>query len=345
MNGTEAWPKIAIRETDTRFSSGGVILAGRLLEPAQANRHTPLIVFAHGSESVGWVERSRDPYQMVGRGISVFVYDKRGTGQSGGRYSQNFPRLADDLVAASAEAKRLAGDRFGRFGLVGLSQGGWIAPLAAGRAGAGFVAIGYGLVADIREEDAAQVQKELRDAGYGDEVLAIAREITDVTARIASSDYKDGLEELGGIQRRYAKAAWYARIKGGYTGVYLNTSVDELRKNGVPQFNELDIDWSLHPMSVLRQVDVPQLWVLAGEDREAPIDLTLERLTTLRGEGSRIDIYTFPDTDHGMWEYQQSADGKRDYVRVTEGYYDLMADWIKSSPGGKYGRAVAVAAD
>ena len=342
VDESHVWGNIPIRETDTRFVSGDVSLAGRLLEPIGADSMTPLVVYAHGSEPVGWLGRNRDPYQMVGRGISVFVYDKRGTGQSEGKYSQNFPRLADDLVAAAGEAKRLAAGRYGRFGLVGLSQGGWIAPLAAERANADFIAIGYGLVADIREEDAAQVQKELRDAGYGGDVLAIARDITDVTGLVAASEYTAGLKELSEIQYRYSAEEWFPLIRGGYTGVFLNTSVEELETRGVPHFNDLDIDWSLNPMGVLREVDVPQLWILAGEDREAPIELTLERLQTLRDEGSEIAIYRFPDTDHGMLEYDQAPDRTRAYLRVTPGYYDLLADYIKGAARSGYGRSVMV---
>ncbi|MEO0330545.1 MAG: alpha/beta hydrolase, partial [Bacteroidota bacterium] len=94
-----------------------------MIEPAVAGPETPLVIFAHGSERSGWLDTHRDPYQMVGRGLSVFVYDKRGTGASGGDYSQNVPRLAADLALAAAEAQRLAEGRFGRFGLIGLSQG------------------------------------------------------------------------------------------------------------------------------------------------------------------------------------------------------------------------------
>lgn len=338
-DGTMRWQKADVTETDTQFRSDEITLAGRLIEPAGADSTTPLLVFAHGSEDIGWIERARDPYQMVGRGISVFVYDKRGTGRSGGNYTQNFPKLAGDLVAASQEAKRLANGRFGRFGLVGLSQGGWIAPLAAKRAQADFIGIGYGLVADIREEDAAQVQKELRDAGYPETVLAAARQITDVTARIATSGYTDGLDELTEIQVRYGAEPWFAKIRGGYSGVFLGMSAEDLRENGVPQFNDLDIDWSLSPMEAMRDVDVPQLWVLAGEDREAPIDLTLSRLGLLRQEGKDIAIWIFPDTDHGMREFIARDDGSRSYLQVTSGYYDLMADWAKGVSLGQYGRA------
>jgi len=343
IDGSAVWSKVSLVETNTRFRSGDATLVGRLIEPPGANSATPLITYAHGSEPTAFIERNRDPYQMVGRGISVFVYDKRGTGQSEGKYTQNFPLLADDLVAASLEAKRLAANRFGRFGIIGLSQGGWIAPLAADRAQADFIGIGYGLVADIIEEDAAQVQEELRDAGFGDDVLAQAREITDVTSRIATSDYTEGLDELTEFQNRFSAEPWFSVMRGSYTGVFLGMSAEELRTNGVPRFNELDIDWTLDPMSVMRGVKAPQLWILAGEDREAPTELTLKRLSILRDEGKDIAIRIFPDTDHGMWEYDQKDDGSREYRRVTAGFYELMADWAKDRVSGDYGQAFVIA--
>ncbi|MEM7670602.1 MAG: alpha/beta fold hydrolase [Pseudomonadota bacterium] len=335
------WPQVPLRISDTPFTAGDVTLAGQLIEPPDADASTPLIVIAHGSEPSGWIEIARDPYQMVGRGISVFVYDKRGTGHSEGAYTQNFPQLADDLIAASAEARRMAEGRYGRFGLFGLSQGGWIAPLAAERAGAEFIGIGYGLVVDIREEDAAQVELELREAGYGDDVIAKARTLTDATALIVTSGYREGLEELDAARDLYRDEPWYALVRGGFTGVMLGLSSEEMRTNGIPQFDRLNIDWSLVPMEVLRGVAVPQLWVLAAMDREAPVDVTLERLQTLKSEGKDITIFMFPETDHGMWEYVQAEDGSRRTTKITAGYYDLMADWAKGGAQKSYGAASA----
>ncbi len=335
----EFWGRVAIAESNTRFASGTTMLAGRLMEPPGAGKNTPLVVYAHGSEGTGWIDRARDPYQMLGRGISVFVYDKRGTGLSQGEYTQNFPRLADDLVAASHEAKRLAEGRYGRFGLIGLSQGGWIVPLAATRANAEFLGTGFGLAVDITGQDAEQVYKELRDQGYGDDILAKAKKLTDVTAKIARSGMKDGLDELADLQKQFGKDAWFSTIKGGYSAVFLNMSVDDLRRNGVPKFNKLDIDWSLDPMQVLSKLDVPQLWAFADEDRQAPGAVTLERLSMLRSQGKAITIYRFPDAGHGMLEYTEAKNGQRKHARSAPGFYDLMADWAKGKLDGNYGKA------
>lgn len=333
----DVWPMAPIIQKDTEFLSEGTILRGRLMQPIDSNHQTPLVVYAHGSESSGWIDRAKDPYLMVARGVSVFVYDKRGTGFSEGKYTQNFPLLAKDLTAASFEAKTLAKGKFGRFGLIGLSQGGWIAPLASNPAKADFIAIGYGLVADIREEDAAQVEKDLLDAGFGDIELAKAKKLTDATALIAASGYKKGLNELDDARNAYKNEPWYKYVKGGYTGTFLQKSTKDLKENGIPFYDSLNIDWSLKPMDVMQNVDAPQLWVLAKEDREAPIALTLERLGRLQNKGKPIQIYVFPDTDHGMWEYKINDNRERQHTKVTEGFYELLADWAKNNMHTKYG--------
>ncbi len=340
VDGAELWRKARLRETATIFESHGTALTGRLLEDPGADAETPLVIYAHGSEETGWIEQMPDPYQMVGRGVSVFVYDKRGTGQSLGRYTQNFPLLADDLVAASAQAKHLAEGRFGRFGLIGLSQGGWIVPMAAERAGAEFIGVGYGLVVDIREEDAEQVALQLREAGYGDDVLEAAREITDIAARIVTSSYRDGLEDLDAAKAMYGAEPWFPLVQGSYTGVILGIPTEEMRANGIPMFDRLDVDWSVDPVEVMQAVRVPQMWALAGADREAPVAKTLERLQALQADGRDLSIFLFPETDHGMVDFRMNSDGERVPTRVTAGYYDLMADWAKGQLQPHYGRAI-----
>ena len=317
VRGTQRWPQVALAESNTRFASNGAMLAGRLIEAPGAGKHTPLVVYAHASEGSGWIDRARDPYQMVGRGVSVFVYDKRGSGLSEGEYTQNFPLLADDLLAASHEAR----------------------PLAQARAKADFIGIGYGLAVDIAQQDAAQVDTEMRGRGYGDEIVAQARRATEITARMVKSGYQDGLDELAAFQQQFAKEPWFAFIKGGYTGVLLGMPVEELRQHGVPQFDKLGVDWSHNPMQALRQVAVPQLWALAEDDRQAPPAVTVARLTALRGQGQAISVYLFPRTDHGMRNYAQTADGARKATVIAPGYYDLLADWAKGRVDGPYGQA------
>jgi pimeloyl-ACP methyl ester carboxylesterase len=94
--------------------------------------------------------------------VTVFTYDKRGTGQSSGFYTQNFELLADDAATAMAHAQVLARGRVTRSGYWGQSQGGWVAPLAATRSKVDFVAVGFGLVASPIDEDRDQMLLEVQ---------------------------------------------------------------------------------------------------------------------------------------------------------------------------------------
>ncbi|MFN3170849.1 MAG: alpha/beta fold hydrolase [Hyphomicrobiales bacterium] len=337
--GGESWPRINIRQIDVVFEVDGVALSGRLIEPPHAGPETPLIVYAHGSERSGWLDSHRDPYQMVGRGVSVFIYDKRGTGASGGEYSQNVPRLAADLAAVAAEAKRLSEGRFGRFGLVGLSQGGWVVTYAAESAGADFIAVGYGLAVDILEEDAAEVELALCEAGYGPTEIALARRITDATALIATSATEEAVRALEPLRAEFAGQPWLAHVQGDFTGLLFNATTDEILTQIAPYFDSFQIDWSIDPVAVIAQVSVPQLWVLAGSDREAPVDITLDRLQSLQQAGEELTVMVFPQTDHGMWEFETLEDGTRRHTRITPGYYDLLVDWAHGKLAAGYGNA------
>ena len=80
--------------------------AGRLIEPpgaAAAGR--PLVVMVHGSERTSALA-SPYAYSLAAQGITVFVYDKRGTGASGGDYTQNFELLAADAAGLSRRRRR-----------------------------------------------------------------------------------------------------------------------------------------------------------------------------------------------------------------------------------------------
>jgi uncharacterized protein len=97
--------------------------------------------------------------------------------------------------------------------------------------------------------------------------------------------------------------------------------------------------WDYDSLAALQRVNVPVLWVLAAEDREAPIETTRAALLKLKKAGKPIDVYLFPATDHGMMEFVTNADGSRTVTRITDGYLQLLGDWIKGRVAGPYGRA------
>lgn len=333
------WPRLEMNETPVTFPGLRANLAGSLVEPAgPPDPERPLVVMVHGSERTAAIGNVYS-YALAAQGLSVFVYDKRGTGASEGLYTQNFELLAEDAAAALRQARAMAEGRFGRAGFFGGSQGGWVAPLAATRIPADFVAVGFGLVTSPIGEDREQMIQEARAAGFDETVVADLERVSAATARIVTSHFADGLDELEALRREFAGRPWIERIQGEYSMEMLRARDADLRRLGRPLVDNVELIWDYESMPVLRRLDAPLLWVLAGEDREAPIDDTRAALAELAAEGRRVEAYLFPDTDHGMIEFTVEADGSRRYTRITDGYLRLLADWIRGDVRGPYGRA------
>lgn len=337
--GRVSWPRLATREIDTSFNSAATQLAGRLIEPAApTDRNRSLVVMVHGSEKTPALQNIF-AYMLVAQGISVFVYDKRGTGASAGEYTQNFELLADDAAAALTQARTMAAGRFGRAGFFGGSQGGWVAPLAANRSEADYVAVGFGLVVSPIEEDREQLLDEASRMQLNTREMAHVEALSRATATLVRTHFSKGFEELDSLRRELGNAAWAKTIEGEYSGDMLRMSDADLRRIGRARFDNLELIWDYDAGAAMSKLQVPLLWVLAAEDREAPIKNTRSMLLKRIAAGQAIDAYLFPDTDHGLVEFRVNPDGTRSVTRITNGYLKLLADWIKSSIRGHYGRS------
>lgn len=338
----EEWKQVPLRITRTHFKSDGTTLSGILIEPARANGKPPMLVQVHGSNNTGWInggdEFSFEPYLFAAHGISVFAFDKRGTGESAGEFTMDFHRLAKDVVAASIEARRLASNRYSRFGLYGISQGGWVAPLAAKDAKADFMVINSSGVFSPIEEDSEEVFLGLRTKGFGEDVLAKARAVTDATGEVRATNYAAGYERLAQVKQLYGKEPWFAEIQGEFSGRILRTEESELRR--LAGHNPLGIPWRHDSVAVLREYTPQTLWTRAGTDRASPMGLTEERLRKLRADGKPIELVIFPSADHANMEFVEAADGGRRNVRFSEGFYRLVFDWILGRRNPPYGNAV-----
>ncbi len=335
--------RIAFDVTETKFQGAGVTLAGRLVMP-KGNSRVPIVVLIHGSER----DSARDFYALQrlfpSEGIGAFVYDKRGTGGSAGRYTQDYLLLANDAIAAMREAKELAGDRAGRIGYQGGSQGGWVAPLAAKIEPVDFVIVGFGLAVSPLEEDREAIALDVTRHGYGPDVMARAMEIADATETILISDFREGYDRLDAVRAKYAKEPWFKHIHGNITFFLLETPEAELRARGPELLASVPAQYD--PMPVLRNLAVPQLWILAADDTDAPSAETARRLRALAAEGKPIVTAVFPHTDHGIYEYETKADGTRVSTRNPDGYFSMMRDFICSGSVGKhYGTSVIFGSD
>lgn len=141
------------RSVEVGFESRGAELSGTLKVPTAEGSH-PALVWVHGS---GREHRDTTaPFftDLVDARFAVFTFDKRGVGKSQGRCCPlDFDLLADDVIAA-VDALRSRDDiDDDRIGLLGLSQGGWIIPVAATKSGAvSFAVVLSGPAVSVGEE-------------------------------------------------------------------------------------------------------------------------------------------------------------------------------------------------
>jgi dipeptidyl aminopeptidase/acylaminoacyl peptidase len=118
---------------DVEFQNGDLQLAGMLFLP-NGEGPFPVAVIIHGS---GSSRRNSKWYLSVTRhlqdnGIAVLLPDKRGCEKSEGVWiGANFDDLAGDTLAAVEFARNREEVYPSNIGVVGMSQGGWIAPVVA----------------------------------------------------------------------------------------------------------------------------------------------------------------------------------------------------------------------
>jgi acetyl esterase/lipase len=318
--------RIAFEVRETTFVSHDTQLAGRLVLPQDAPS-APIVVLLHGSEPDSALADNALQRRLPAEGIGVFVYDKRGTGRSQGKYTQDFPLLADDAVAALAEARRLAGPGARRFGYQGPSQGGWIAPIAATKASVDFVIVGFGLAVTVLDEDREAIALNMTNRGYGPDVMAKAMVLADATGAVAADGTDADYARFEAVRERYRGEPWFAFVRGDFTWAFRDLSINEIRTLRVP-FESTP--WRYDPVATIARVAAPQLWILAADDLEAPSAETARRLARLRAAGRPITTVIYPHTEHGIYEYETTAGGERLSTRQPDGYLDLMIAFART---------------
>lgn len=329
--------RITFDVSNVSFESHGVTLAGRLVLPTGEDK-VPIVVMLHGSDRMSALTSFSLQRILPAQGVGAFVYDKRGTGKSGGRYTQDFSLLADDGVAAMREARRLAGTRAGRVGYQGGSQAGWVAPIAANRAPVDFVIVCYGLAVSVIDEDQEAVEIQLREKGYSTSDIADALSVASAAETVISSGFTQGFVEFDSLRAKYRSAPWYKHLEGDYTFFLLPYSAPKLRAMA-PKFR-WNTPFHYDPMPTLRADTVPQLWIIGGEDYQAPSAETRRRLDTLVAEGRPFTVAYYARAEHGMTLFENAPDGSRTSTRYVAGYFRMIRDFAADGRlHGTYGDA------
>lgn len=153
-------PSSAAATTHGFFNSGDVRLSYRLDLPQRSGR-VGAVVFGHGSG-----RQTKDSCRLLAghflaRGFATLCFDKRGVGESTGTFVfvgakdsiPVFDDLASDLAAGVAFLRQRAEIDPARIGLAGVSQAGWIIPLAARKSKPAFMVLLVGPAVSVGIEN------------------------------------------------------------------------------------------------------------------------------------------------------------------------------------------------
>jgi dienelactone hydrolase len=331
--------RIVFDVTETNFESNGTKLVGRLVMPKGRGR-VPVVVLIHGSEQESARNGNALQRMFPAEGIGTFVYDKRGTGGSGGEYTQDVNVLADDSVLAMKQARHLAGSRAARIGYQGASQGGWVAPLAANRSPVDFTIVSFGLTVTVLAEDQQSVALDMHFHHHSAEDTIKALDLARSGERVIETFGSEGYDEFDALRQKYRSKDWYKDVHGDFLFLVLPLDKAQIVRELTTKYN-WHTSFRYDPMPTLRASNTPQLWILGSDDLKAPSAQTSAGIRSLIAQGKAFTLAVYPGVEHGMTEYELADDGKRVSTRFAPGYFQMMCDFIRNGRiSNRYGDAV-----
>lgn len=134
------------------------------------------------------------------------------------------------------------------------------------------------------------------------------------------------MDELERLKSAYGNERWFADLGGDFTAPLMSTPKQQMPE--VQAAFNFPYDLAYDPLPAIGRITVPQLWILAGEDTEAPHETTLANLQQLKAKGLPIEVVVFPKADHGIIAVEHGPEGRRLAGRTAEGYFELLVDWI-----------------
>lgn len=275
------------------FTNGNVTLSGTLLRPNTEAR-IPAVVLIHGS---GPEDRSSLRYYadvFVRNGYAALVYDKRGVGESQGDPEAWRRFRFEDLSGDAAAAVRFLSSRpdidAEHIGLFGASQGGWVAPLAAIQSSVAFMVLLSPSISTVAEDRLFERAARLRTEGFTEPEIREVTEMQIVDQELTRSG--QGFDRFSRLWEQNKEKRWFRRV---YLGDEPMAADDDWR-----QWYRTILDFD--PMPLLERAPIPVLCLFGdpAQDRFGPVQMSVERLDTLKQSGKPIEIEVFEGADHNL---------------------------------------------
>ena len=231
------------------------------------------------------------PEWVADCGAVVLRHDKPGCGGSPGDWrDQSFEDRADESIAAARVLRSLPGTDDQAVGLLGISQGGWVALLAAARdpRAVDFAVSISGPGVTPERQERVRIERALRREGFVGRELEDALEWVDERTRRQLA--REAPESILADQRLLAARPWYEVVTFGAYG-----------EPGVLAFATRIFGFD--PVPVVADVRCPLLLLFGGADDVVPVAESVaafgSAVPTLGSGPSGLAV--FPEGNHGLF--------------------------------------------
>ncbi len=317
-----------------------VVLAGTLTFPKEGNNF-PTVVMISGS---GGQDRNEEilghkPFLVIAdyltqNGIAVLRFDDRGIAQSTGDHSNATSEdFAKDVLSAVEFLKTRKEINHSQIGLIGHSEGGIIAPMAAVQSGdVAFIVMmaGLGIPGDsILYLQGALIQ---RAEGISEEEIQKSVKIQKEVFSLVKSTVDDEKLKTELREKFYAEYATMTeeeKSKLGDQEVYLNTQIQTISSPWFKYFLRFD------PVPVLEKVKCPVLAINGEKDLQVPPKENLSAIKTAleKGGNKNFEVKMLTGLNH---LFQTSTTGAiSEYGKIEETIapiaLEIMLNWIKKT--------------
>jgi pimeloyl-ACP methyl ester carboxylesterase len=322
--GAVPWETAAstiIDAEERTFQAGGVTLSGTLYTPRDGRTLAAVVAF-HGAQ---FPLRDTPLYRHLPRmlaplGIAVFVFDRRGSRRSDGDLNDSdYAMLADDGIAAQ---RMLAADPridSTRIGFWGLSQGGWIALLAAQRDPDAAFAISVSApITQSEPQMLFAIGNSPRIKGYPQAEIDMA-----VRTRATIAAYYRGESDRAAAQ----EALDAALPRPWFNLTYLPRALTDPTTSRWPR------EMANDPLATLEAVRIPVLLLFGARDPWIPVQTSVDRLKTLESRRRIIEWAVIAEADHTMsvsappWQQIDPAYMSDDVPEAPD-YFSRLAGWL-----------------
>jgi uncharacterized protein len=334
----DPYPPLPYSEEELTYTNGQIVLAGTLTMPAGPGPF-PAVVLITGSGAQNRNEEllGHRPFLVLAdhltrAGIAVLRVDDRGVGGSSGSVSDSTTDdFAGDALAGVhylQQQPRIAKDRIG---LLGHSEGGLVAPLAASRSSdVAFIVLLAGPGVPGSEIIPAQVERIDRAEGMPEDKARRQAELTRAALTLAHGE-NDRAALRGKLEKLFADNPDAIDAKAlatmGGMSKFLDVQVMALSSPWFKFFYDYD------PRPALRKVRVPVLALNGELDTQVPFAQNLPAIEQALREAKNPDVTvrSLPGLNH---LFQTAKTGSpNEYATIDETMspvlLDAVAQWIQ----------------